>query len=211
VRRNLRKALWASASAGLMLAVLAVPAGSAMAATSKVAPQTSDTLYTCNYQVHDQPTVVWNFPGGAGRPGNTAAANTINTPFSSVPWISSTTINGQRWIYGKLNGDALLPYGWVGRDWLENPICGTSTYETTNAIVASTNDGDPFSSEPSEISASFRGQKWVWGVDPFVSSQPGWVGINYLKLTSCDSSGCYYDINGTGIHQWAFVGGADGP
>ena len=61
-------------------------------------------------------------------------------------------------------------------------------------MIATTSTGDPFTSEPSEVSATFQGQTWVWGVDPYVTSLAGWVGSTWLTRDSCTSSACYYTI-----------------
>jgi hypothetical protein len=221
MKKFLARTLWAAAGSGLLAAAMAGltagPASASVADSGGVAaramtPATSASLYACYYNIGNSPIRVWKFPGGSSRPGNGTTATTIDHPFNSIPWISSGTAYGQRWIYGELGvyppGDGA--FGWVGRNYLSEIRCVTNTFQVSNGVVETTHSGDPFSSEPSEVSANFRGQTWVWGVDPFVSNTPGWIGRNYLKLSSCNSSGCFYDVNGSGIREWMEPGGASG-
>jgi hypothetical protein len=213
------------ACAALVLGAVGLAAVPASASTGSArardVPAATADLYFCDYDTNGDNIAAWEWPGGAGRSGNTAyvrAASPIG--FNSIPWISSGTINGQRWIYGAMlipsasgGGSIEYVYGWVGRDYL-NIInqCGYDYFSTSNAVIATTSTGDPFSSEPSEISATFQGQTWVWGEDPYVSTRAGWVGSSWLTLDSCTSSGCFYTIKNDGvIHEWVLPGGSPGP
>jgi hypothetical protein len=222
---NLARTVRTAAIATLVLSAACFTAVPAAASTGSVRardlPSATVNLYFCDYDTNGDNIAAWEWPGGAGRSGNTAetrAASPIG--FNSIPWISSGTINGQRWIYGAMlvpsasgGGSIEYVYGWVGRNYL-NIInqCGSDYFSTSNGETATTNVGDPFSSEPSEVSATFQGQTWVWGVDPYVTTQAGWVGRNWLTLDSCTSSGCFYTIKNDGvIHEWVLPGGSPGP
>ncbi len=217
---SLARTVRRTAFAALVLGIVAFAAVPASASTGSVrsrdALSATDYLYFCDYLVAYDNIAAWEWPGGAGRSGNTAYIRVDQfTGFNAIPWISSGTINGQRWIYGAM----LLPetsglayvYGWVGRNYLNIQQCGNDTFSSSNAVITGTHYGDPFSSQPSEVSATFRGQTWVWGVDPFAANKAGWVGRSWLTLDSCDSSGCFYTINASNIHSWLEVGGAPGP
>jgi hypothetical protein len=199
----------------------AVPAAANAASTrTQVAPSSSADLYFCDYDIGANNIALWNWPGGSGRSGNTVNVRigAAGLAFNSIPWISSGTISGQRWIYG----EALIPnaesgggieyvFGWVGRNYLDLNECGTDSFVTSNGQITNTSYGDPFSSEPSEVSASYQGQTWVYGVDPYASNAAGWVGSSWLTLSSCNSSGCFYTINASNTHEWYLPGGAAGP
>ena len=204
-----------------VLAVLALSAaGFAAAPVSantgttglRAAPSSFDTLFFCDYVTHDN-IAIWEWPGGSGRSGNHEWARVLGVGFNSIPWISSATINGQRWIYGA----ALIPgtngvnhiFGWIGRNYLNLQTCGTSSFSSSNISNANTSVGEGFTSNPSETSARFRGQNWVWGIAAR-ASKAGWVGRNYLTSTGCNSSGCHYKIKFSGIHEWVAPGGAAG-
>jgi hypothetical protein len=222
VKKSLARTLWAVAGSGLlagaMAGLTAAPASASVVGTSAAAARavtpanSSAKLYACYYDIGSSPVRVWRYPGGGSRKGNTAVATTVSHPFNSIPYISSGKVYGQHWVYGELGvyppGDGA--FGWVGRNYLSQIRCLTNTFQVSNGAVETTHPDDPFSSEPSEVSASFRGQTWVWGVDPFVSNTPGWIGRNYLKLSSCNSSGCFYDVKGSGIREWMEPGGAAG-
>ena len=227
MKNILAKTLWAAAGSGLILAMTALPApastGSVSLRTGSVspsngsmslrgsAPSASASLYACDYSTQSSYTTVWEFPGGSSRPGNRDYIHTtISQPFNSIPWISSVTVDGQRWIYGELNPYLGLAYGWVGRNYLNGANCFTGTFQISNYDISGTHSGDPFSSEPSEVSATFQGQTWVWGIDPYATSYAGWVGRKWLNLSSCNSSGCFYTINTSNIHEWRLPGGAPG-
>ena len=174
-------------------------------------------LYFCDYTVASNIVTLWKWPGGPNRTGgNTSDIRVLKgVAFNSIPWISTGTIKGQRWIYGvaivaSTAGPAYF-YGWVGIDYLKHALpCGWDWFGTSNAKTTGTHYGDPFASAPAETSASYQGQTWVFGEDPFANGRTGWIGRKYLKLTSCTSSGCYYDINARNIREWILPGGADG-
>jgi hypothetical protein len=199
----------------------AVPAAANAASTrTQVAPSSSSELYFCDYDIGANNIALWNWPGGSGRSGNTVNVRigAAGLAFNAIPWISSGTISGQRWIYG----EALIPnaesgggieyvFGWVGRNYLDLNECGTDSFVTSNGQITNTSYGDPFSSEPSEVSASYQGQTWVYGVDPYATNAAGWVGSSWLTLSSCNSSGCFYTIKASNTHEWYLPGGAAGP
>jgi hypothetical protein len=221
----LAKTVRMAGCAALVLGVAGLAAVPASASTGSARardiPAATVNLYFCDYDTNGDNIAAWEWPGGAGRSGNTAYARAASPiGFNSIPWISSGTINGQRWIYGAMlipsasgGGSIEYVYGWVGRNYL-NIInqCGTDYFSVSNAVTATTSTGDPFSSEPSEVSATFQGQTWVWGEDPYVSTRAGWVGSSWLTLDSCTSSGCFYTIKNAGvIHEWVLPGGSPGP
>jgi hypothetical protein len=217
---SLAKIMRLVAGAALSLTAItaaAVPASASTASvTSQHVPAASDTLFQCDYIIGASNIAVWRYPAGASRSGNVAYVRVGQGPnFISNPWISSQVFGGQRWIYGELQlpgGGGIYPYyGWVGRNYLDLQYCGNITEQTSNYALTGTQYGDPFSSEPSEVSASFRGQTWVYGVDPFASQKAGWIGSDWLKRSSCNSSGCFYTIDASNIHEWLFPGGASGP
>lgn len=209
-----------TAFTALFLAAISSAAGPASAstgrATSPHVPNASDTVYQCDYIIGADNIAVWEWPGGAGRGGNTAIIRVLQGPnFLSDPWITSYVVNGQRWIYGELQlptaGNVYYYYGWVGLDYLDRQYCGNITEQTSNAAISGTYNGDTFYSQPNEISAVYRGQTWVYGVDPNATNKAGWIGSAWLTRTSCDPSGCYYNIDTSNIHEWLFPGGAPGP
>jgi len=201
----------------------AAPAAPVAAANTLVSPagqasvDASDTLYFCDYDIAFDNIAVWFWPGGAGRSGNHAFTRVLKgIAFNSIPWISSGTVNGQRWIYGAAlipdsTGRLVPAYGWVGKGYLSTPRCDTAGFQTSNAKVAGTHQGDDFVSNPNTVSPSFRGQTWVWGVDPFASSHPGWVGRTWLTLNSCSGGQCFYSIKQPNINIWVLPGGGSGP
>jgi hypothetical protein len=206
--------------AALSLTAIGSAVVPAAASTTRVTapnvPAASDTLYQCDYIIGANNIAVWRYPAGAARSGNVAYVRVAQGPnFVSDPWISSEVFAGQRWIYGELQlpaGGGIYPYyGWVGLDYLNRQYCGNITEQTSNAALTGTHSGDPFSSEPSEISAVFRGQTWVYGVDPYASQKAGWIGSEWLKRSSCNSSGCFYTITTSNIREWLYPGGASGP
>lgn len=215
-------ALPASASTGTARAsTVAGPASASLVTSARVSgaePAGNDNhLYFCDYTIASDNIALWKWPGGASRTGGNSADVRVlkGVAFNSIPWISTGTINGQRWIYGV----ALVPgtsgieyyYGWVGIDYLVHALpCGWEWFVTSNMKTTGTHYGDPFSSQPAETSASYQGQTWVFGEDPFANGQTGWIGRKYLTLSSCTSSGCYYDINAKNINEWILPGGADG-
>jgi hypothetical protein len=226
VKINLtRKKLVAIAALALgVLGSAAVPASANAASTrTQVAPSSSSDLYFCDYDIGANNIALWNFPGGSGRSGNTVNVRigAAGLAFNSIPWISSGTVNGQRWIYGVAlvpnasiggaGGGSEYIYGWVGRNYLNIAECGTDWFVNSNGQITNTSYGDPFSSEPSEVSASYQGQTWVYGVDPYASNAAGWVGSSWLTLSSCNSSGCFYTIKASNTHEWYLPGGAAGP
>ena len=129
-------------------------------------PSATAYLGFCDYDTNSDLIAAWEWPGGADRSGNTAyvrAASPVG--FNSIPWISSSTIDGQRWIYGAMlipspsgGGSIEYVFGWVGKDYLTTNECGNNYFVTSSSVIANTNPGDPFSSEPSEVSATFRGR-----------------------------------------------------
>jgi hypothetical protein len=178
-------------------------------------PGSYDNLYFCDYSTGGN-IAAWEWPGGGNRSGNTVYVRVASpVEFNSIPWISSVTVNGQRWIYGAM----LIPstsgigyiFGWVGRDYLTIQQCGTTGFASSNILITGTHYGDPFASQPAEISAPYRGQTWVWGEDPYSTTKAGWVGSDWLTLDSCTSSGCYYTINTSNIRAWIEPGGDSGP
>jgi hypothetical protein len=88
---------------------------------------------------------------------------------------------------------------------------GWDWFATSNGATTGTHYGDPFASQPAETSASYQGQTWVFGEDPFGNGKTGWIGRKYLKLDSCTSHGCYYNINARNVREWFLPGGPDGP
>jgi hypothetical protein len=218
VKQFLVKTLWAVAGCGLILGAVAPAAVPASASTASVrapdVPNSYQNLYFCDYDTGSL-IAAWAWPGGAGRSGNTAYVRVASpVQFNSIPWISSVTVDGQRWIYGAM----LIPdtsgigyvFGWVGRNYLSIIECGNDYFDSSNIVITGTHYGDPFASQPSEVSATFQGQTWVWGEDPYATTKPGWVGRDWLTLDSCTSSGCYYTINTSNIHLWIEPGGAPG-
>jgi hypothetical protein len=204
VRKLLIKTLWAAALSGLV--------AGAVGFTTQTAKANTSSLYACDYSTQNSYTGVWDFPGGPSRPGNKTNDHTYSSrPFNSIPWISSVTVYGQRWIYGQLDPYVGGAYGWVGKNYLTNTNCFTSTFQTSNYAISGSHQGDPFSSQPSEVSATYQGQTWVWGIDPYATSHAGWIGRKWLTLSSCNSSGCYYTINASNIREWRLPGGAGGP
>jgi hypothetical protein len=123
----------------------------------------------------------------------------------------SSKFYGQKWVYGELIPYEGGPFGWIGLKYLVDPACGSPDAEVSNASVARTSLGDPFASEPSEVSAKYRGTTWVWGIDGFAAHKPGWVSRKDLKLSSCDKTGCFYDINARNVREWYLPGGSAGP
>jgi hypothetical protein len=218
VRRMRARAARMAALAVLVLSAVGIAAAPASAnsgsAGSRQAPASFDNLYFCDYSTGSN-IAAWEWPGGAGRSGNTVYIRVSGAvEFNSIPWISSATVNGQRWIYGAMlipgtNGLNYI-FGWVGRNYLTIQECGTDSFDSSNIVITGTHQGDPFSSEPSEVSATFRGQTWVWGEDPFATTKAGWIGRSWLTLSSCNSSGCFYTINTSNIHSWIEPGGAPG-
>jgi hypothetical protein len=197
-----------------------VTAASTGSVRARDIPSATAYLGFCNYQTNSDLIAAWEWPGGQDRSGNTAYARaTSPIGFNSIPWISSNTIDGQRWIYGAMlipspagKGTLEDVFGWVGKDYLTTLECGNNDFVTSSSVIATTHTGDPFSSEPSEVSATFQGQTWVWGVDPYVTSRAGWVGSSFLTLDSCTSSGCSYTIKNDGvIHEYVLPGGYNGP
>jgi hypothetical protein len=225
---SIRRGLFAIAGIGLSAAVLPVAVLSASSASASasatvpgapaagaaaVSPATGTaTLHACYYEIKATGTHVWEFPGGSSRRGNRSYAKTIRgVDFNSIPYILSPKVYGQQWVYGALHLASGSVYGWVGRSSLIQNRCLTNTFQTTNTSVAKTGLGDPFSSEPYAHTGNFRGQNWVYGIDPFASKRAGWVGRNDLKESSCNSSGCFYDISARNIHEWILPGGSNGP
>jgi hypothetical protein len=216
-------ALPASASTGAAQASATAGSASASLVTSTRVNEaqpagTNNDLYFCDYTIASDNIALWKWPGGASRTGGNSADVRVlkDVAFNSIPWISTVTINGQRWIYGAAiissTAGAAYFYGWVGIDYLNHALpCGWDYFVTSNQVVTGTHYGDPFSSQPAETSASYQGQTWVFGEDPFANGETGWIGRKYLTLTSCTSSGCYYDINASNIREWILPGGADGP
>jgi hypothetical protein len=216
-------ALPASASTGAARASAAATSTSASLVTATraggVRPAgTYNNLYFCDYTIASDNIAVWKWPGGASRSGgNTADVRVLKgVAFNSIPWISTGTVNGQRWIYGfaiiATTSGTAYEYGWVGIDYLTHALpCGYDYFSTSNQVTTGTHYGDPFTSSPAETSASYQGQTWVFGEDPFANGRTGWVGRKYLTLSSCTSSGCYYDINASNIREWILPGGVDGP
>jgi hypothetical protein len=205
-------------AAMLSLVGIMTAAGPANAAPAQPAAASGfDNLYFCDYDIAFDNIAVWAFPGGADRSGNRAFTRVLKgIAFNSIPWISSGTVNGQRWIYGA----ALIPdsvgrlvpmYGWVGKGYLSPPRCDTAGFQTSNQKIAGTHQGDDFVSNPNTVSPSFRGQTWVWGSDPFAANRPGWVGRTWLTLNSCSGGQCFYKINGPNINMWILPGGGSGP
>jgi hypothetical protein len=193
-----------------------IPASASTAQAAAVRPASnSDTLYQCNWVVKTSNIGVWRYPGGSSRAGNVLYVRVGQGPvFISNPQIYSGVTASQKWVYGQLNvpaaGSTYPYYGWIGVDYLSQQFCGYVTEQTSNDVMAVGNNGDPFSSEPSMTSNPFRGQKWVYGEDPYVSQKAGWVGVDYLTKTGCTSSGCFYKIKGNGIHLWLYPGGSSG-
>jgi hypothetical protein len=217
MKKILAKTLSAAAGSGLILGAVGLTALPASASTGsvslRVAPSASATLYACDYNTQPSYTTVWEFPGGSSRPGGNTAYETtsISKPFNSIPWISTNTVYGQRWIYGEINPYYGGAYGWVGRNYLIDARCFTGTFQVSNYAISGSHYGDQFYSQPSEVSASYQGQTWVWGIDPYATGYAGWVGRSWLTLDSCNSSGCFYSINASNIHEWRLPGGAAGP
>jgi hypothetical protein len=204
----------ASATADSASASLARPA-----AVNGVQPAgRNNHLYFCDYSINSSIVPLWKWPGGPHRTGgNTSEVRVLkNVAFNSIPEISTGTINGQKWIYGvaiisSTAGPAYF-YGWVGINYLRHALpCGWDWFVTSNAATTGTHYGDPFASQPAETSASYQGQTWVFGEDPFGNGRTGWIGRKYLKLASCTSHGCYYDISARGVNEWFLPGGSDGP
>jgi hypothetical protein len=219
-------ALPASASTGDARASAAAGSATASLVTATQAngarpAGTYNNLYFCDYTIASDNIAVWKWPGGASRSGgNTADVRLLKgVAFNSIPWISTGTVDGQRWIYGvalipssESGGSLEYVYGWVGIDYLDHALpCGYDYFSTSNQVTTGTHYGDPFTSSPAETSASYQGQTWVFGEDPFANGNTGWIGRKYLTLSSCTSSGCYYDINASNIREWILPGGADGP
>jgi hypothetical protein len=217
VRKLLAKTLWAAAASGLILGAVgstALPASASSGVSLRGSiPRATASLYFCDYENQPSYTTVWEFPGGSARPGGNTAYETasISMPFNSIPWISTVTVDGQRWIYGEISPYYGGAYGWVGRNYLIDARCSTGTFQTSNYAISGSSYGDQFYSQPSEVSASYQGQTWVWGIDPYATGYAGWVGSSWLKLSSCNSSGCFYTINASNIHEWRLPGGASGP
>ena len=216
-------ALPASASTGAAQASATAGSASASLVTSTrvngAQPAgTNNHLYFCDYTIASDNIALWKWPGGASRTGGNSADVRVlkDVAFNSIPWISTVTVDGQRWIYGAAiissTAGAAYFYGWVGIDYLDHALpCGWDWFVTSNKVVTGTHYGDPFTSQPAETSASYQGQTWVFGEDPFANGETGWIGRKYLTLTSCTSSGCYYDINASKINEWILPGGVDGP
>jgi hypothetical protein len=183
----------------------------------QVTPNASDTLFFCDYNIASDNIAVWEWPGGAGRSGNHVFVRVRkNIGFNSIPWISSGVVNGQRWIYGAaLVVDALGHiedlFGWVGKNFLTTPRCDKTGFQTSNSKLSGTHKGDDFVSKPNMVSPSFRGQTWVWGVDPFASNRAGWVGRTWLTLRSCSGGQCFYTVKAPNINIWLLPGGGSGP
>jgi hypothetical protein len=216
-------ALPASASTGVAQAsATAGPASASLVTSTRVngaqPAGTNNHLYFCDYTIASDNIALWKWPGGASRTGGNSADVRVlkDVAFNSIPWISTVTVDGQRWIYGAAiissTAGAAYFYGWVGIDYLDHALpCGWDWFVTSNKVVTGTHYGDPFTSQPAETSASYQGQTWVFGEDPFANGETGWIGRKYLTLTSCTSSGCYYDINASKINEWILPGGVDGP
>lgn len=216
-------ALPAAASTGTARA--SATAGSASAALVRSAAVNGarpagnyNHLYFCDYSTTASIVDVWKWPGGPHRTGGNRSDIRVlkYTAFNSIPEISTGTINGQKWIYGAAisattSGPAYF-YGWVGIDYLRHAIpCGWDWFATSNGTTTGTHYGDPFASQPAETSASYQGQTWVFGEDPFGNGNTGWIGRKYLKLDSCTSHGCYYNITARGVNEWFLPGGSNGP
>lgn len=213
MKKILARTMQAAAVAGLVIGATGLTAGAASAsaggASLRAAPAAAVKLHFCDYSVVNRPVKEWEYPGGSSRKGNVSVAKTESTPFNSIPSIVSRKVYGQKWIYGELIPYQGGPYGWIGQEYLSGK-CGTQYFEGTNTSIAKVTDGDPFSSEPSEISASYRGQTWVWGIDPYATHKAGWMGRKYLTLDSCNSSGCFYNIK-VSTREWLLPGGSKGP
>ena len=218
---SIRRALFAIAGMGLAAAMLLVGVPAALASASLVpsgahgpgvAPRVGRArLYGCEYGIKTLGTRVWEFPGGSRRKGNRSYAHTVNgTPFNSIPYIITGKVYRQRWVYGELE-TATATFGWVSRSNLTQIRCEYDFYITNNNWVAKTAYGDPFASEPYTHTGKFRGQTWVWGIDPFATKRAGWVARSALKESSCNSSGCFYDISAQKNREWILPGGSDGP
>lgn len=215
---SIRIALFAIAGMALAATTLLLAPGTLASAVpsgmraADDAPQVGYArLYGCDYEIKAFGTHVWEFPGGSKRKGNRSYAHTVNgTPFNSIPYIITSKVYRQRWVYGQLK-TATATFGWVSRSNLTQIECGYDYYSTNNAWIAKTAYGDPFASEPYTHTGKFRGQTWVWGIDAFASQHAGWVARNDLKESSCNSSGCFYDISANNVREWILPGGSNGP
>lgn len=191
----------------------AIPASASTASAGSVAAPSSAVYdYFCTYTVNAVGIGLWAWPGGSARDGNTRRADMlVGLTVNSIPWVSTGSEYGQRWIYGSINTGTTTD-GWVGRNYLTLVRCGHQYFQSTNWALVTGQGNDEVYSHPTEVWGPYQGQDWVYGNDTARSAIAGWIGKNYLTLQSCDPSTatCWYKMKQDGIHVWVLPGGASG-
>jgi hypothetical protein len=189
VHFGLHRSVRSVAAIGALIGALIIPVATAgTTATADAATVAGGTFpyEECSYTVTASNIIQWAYPGSGSIPGNGGVFISKDATAFSIPYSSSGSIGGQRWIYtiNLANNNR----GWIGRNYLLLDGCSWWTGGAQPSASPSTKTGGGSGS----VVAPPRGER-------------------NAVAAAFQFEVCYYTLNASNVGQWLYAGGGGIP